>query len=962
MAGDYSRKRFNPENHYQGVLRQQGRVDLDADWNEYVDLQDRRWRAETTDGVGRCGVPSETPDGFKIQGAVTDLTLGQGRIYVEGLLAENHGAQRQFNAKLEENYGTAGLPLNEQPYRAGDLTVPAGTRALVYLDVWRREVTHLQDPGLIEPAVNVDTTTRYQTVWQVKLLNDIATDVTCQTELADLTDWPAQNLPSVARLTTSIVAVSSESDLSCLVPPTGGYRGLENHLYRVEVHDVGSSGEVRVKWSRENAHVATNVLQILDGLGGVKVESLGRDDVLRFKPDDWVEITNDPCEFLGKAGIMRRISTVDDANQTLTFSEALPTTDFQAGSVAVVEHWRVIRWDQSGSGLTSDGLIELSAANPSFVLEYGIQVELTVLAGGSAHAGDYWCFAARTADADIEPLDQAPPLGIHHHFCKLAIIDSNGVIQDCRPVFPALTELTSLFYVSGDGQEALPGDVLPKPIQVGVANGKRPVAGAWVRFSVADENGNLTAGTQSASDLILTTTDSQGIASCNWTLDMANLSQQAEAQLADGSHLPVRFNAALSQAGGIDPGIHVQRILIANAPLRNDSEVMVPQLVNGIRFECDGNLFQASVLDKPVCRVTLDIPFPYNSVDQALWGSDIIGFQPLVLAADVDIDKQTITWRPKLETSGWLQTLLFQKLPKVDRVLARLTLKGSFIWEEQDPDVYVYLDGDVFGIQAAGSSNTDVKLPSGDGRRGGDLEMWFWLAAVRVAIRPPVARLGLGEEVDFTVTVEGTANKAVEMSRVPPNAGSLERSSAREDAWTYTAPRLPGINHVSITAKSLADTNRWNTAQVFIRQPGEIAVSIEVPQPELAVNDKMDLTVTVEGGDVTKIEMSVNGVLNGGPLMGTLEHKTRNGLGVWTYTAPDNVPFQDFVTITATSQEDTTKWADAKVRITESKLQGPAGSTNPATGDAGGSGGTRVRRSTPGSSGSSTRRSRKPRS
>ena len=67
MSGDYSRKRFNPENHYQGVLRQQGRVDLDADWNEYVDLQDRHWRAESIDVIGRCGVPSETPDGFKIR-------------------------------------------------------------------------------------------------------------------------------------------------------------------------------------------------------------------------------------------------------------------------------------------------------------------------------------------------------------------------------------------------------------------------------------------------------------------------------------------------------------------------------------------------------------------------------------------------------------------------------------------------------------------------------------------------------------------------------------------------------------------------------------------------------------------------------------------------------------------------------------------------------------------------------
>lgn len=47
--------------------------------------------------------------------------------------------------------------------------------------------------------------------------------------------------------------------------------------------------------------------------------------------------------------------------------------------------------------LTTDGLIELSAANPGFVLEHGVQATMTVLSGGMAHSGDYWCFAARTA-------------------------------------------------------------------------------------------------------------------------------------------------------------------------------------------------------------------------------------------------------------------------------------------------------------------------------------------------------------------------------------------------------------------------------------------------------------------------------------------------------------------------------------------------------------------------------------
>ena len=452
MSGDYSRKRFNPENHYHGVLRQQGRVDLDADWNEYVDVQDRHWRAETIDVIGRCGVPSETPNGFKIAVTASELTVGQGRIYVEGHLAENHGTAAEFNSILEENYGAAALPVKDQPY-GGPVAVSLNVRSLVYLDVWRREVTHLQEPQLIEPAVNVDTTARYQTAWQVRVLGDLAADVTCQTELTDIGNWPNDNLASVARLTTTTVAVTTEPDL-CLVPLSGGYRGLENHLYRVEVHG-SSATEIKVKWSRENAHVATTILEILAGGAGIKVESLGRDDVLRFKDGNWVEITNDRREFEGKAGIMRKVTTVDDTSQSLTFTEPLPLPGFQVGAVDATDHWRVIRWDQFGSvlrpdgtelinlDLTSDGLIPLTAADLSCVLENGIQVILSKTGSGVPHAGDYWCFAARTADADIERLDEAPPLGIHHHFCKLAIIEPGGTIHDCRPVFPPLTELQS---------------------------------------------------------------------------------------------------------------------------------------------------------------------------------------------------------------------------------------------------------------------------------------------------------------------------------------------------------------------------------------------------------------------------------------------------------------------------------------------------------------------------------------
>src|SRR5262245_59520392 len=92
MSGDYSRETFDPKRDLSDVLMQQGRVQLDADWNELVAILDRRFRAETIDIIGRGTVPKETPHGFEIEILNSNLTIGCGRIYVDGLLAENHGA------------------------------------------------------------------------------------------------------------------------------------------------------------------------------------------------------------------------------------------------------------------------------------------------------------------------------------------------------------------------------------------------------------------------------------------------------------------------------------------------------------------------------------------------------------------------------------------------------------------------------------------------------------------------------------------------------------------------------------------------------------------------------------------------------------------------------------------------------------------------------------------------------
>jgi Family of unknown function (DUF6519) len=53
MSGDYSRRRFNKRMDFSTVLNQQGRVQLDSDWNELAEIMSRRDRVETVGTIGR---------------------------------------------------------------------------------------------------------------------------------------------------------------------------------------------------------------------------------------------------------------------------------------------------------------------------------------------------------------------------------------------------------------------------------------------------------------------------------------------------------------------------------------------------------------------------------------------------------------------------------------------------------------------------------------------------------------------------------------------------------------------------------------------------------------------------------------------------------------------------------------------------------------------------------------------
>lgn len=461
MPGDYSRFRYRASDNFSTLLRQQGRVELDSDSNEFAEILDRRFRAETVDIIGRATVPKETSDAFKITKQGAEWVIGRGRLYLDGLQVENHGdGSAVFDPVLAELHALDGIKYTAQPYLTHPPEVPVQGTHLFYLRAWSREVTHLERPDIREPALGVDTVTQMQTAWQVGLLPDVPDSTSCAT-VKDLTQWRSLVAPSPARLTTYAMGVEDSTD-PCYLNPSGGYRGLENRLYRVEVHKGGALGEATLKWSRDNASVGAEVTSINVTRDVLTVSQTKWDRVLRFSIGDWIEITDDFREFSGLHGIMGKVKDVSDSDLTITLEAALqadpddppdpagvfPTTG--AGLLTDPErHTRVRRWDQKGkifnvandevANVDSDaGVIQtVGSVSFEFVLEDGIVASVSLDSSGTdLRSGDYWLFAARTADARIEELVNAPPRGVHYHYCPLEIIYDDREKEDCRSKWP----------------------------------------------------------------------------------------------------------------------------------------------------------------------------------------------------------------------------------------------------------------------------------------------------------------------------------------------------------------------------------------------------------------------------------------------------------------------------------------------------------------------------------------------
>lgn len=428
MRGDFSLLRPDLSD-YSLVLMQQGRVLVESDWNAAMTTLISTQRTLAADLIGPHGGPAPIP-GFRpsrINNDDADLALGAGVYYVDGIRCE-------LPADLDK------LHWSQQPYPIAlkPPELPTGVAYLVYLDVWERHVSALEDDTIREVALGgPDSTSRRQIIWQVRVMPyppEGVDNPTCDTFALALDDWRTslRGNPPLLRARTE---PPPKDDDPCLASPDARYRGKENQLYRVEIVSVATGGgdgtPATFVWSRENGSVAaawtaTDTVDNRLHVAGI------RDTRRGFAPNNWVELTWDTLEFAGLAGTRVQLTDVD--GPVLTIDPDTASGDI-APEPSIHPHAKVRRWDQPDSKAKplvkgAVGVVESNADDNGWIpLEDGIEIQFQAAGGQHDYrVGDYWTIPARVATGDIiwPREDGAPvavqPHGIEHHYAPLAWI------------------------------------------------------------------------------------------------------------------------------------------------------------------------------------------------------------------------------------------------------------------------------------------------------------------------------------------------------------------------------------------------------------------------------------------------------------------------------------------------------------------------------------------------------------
>lgn len=449
MGSDRARISYDPTQQYRAVVAQQGRVTLEADWNEAHQIASEELREETLDFVGASGTPD---DGYKVvsSGNPFDFATTLGTMYVGGIRVFSP-TPIQYSNQLDW-LDRVGDPDWVDPTALGTIS-PASTQELVYLLLREQQVSAVEDAALLEKALGgPDTTQRLRLIQHIVRLQTNGEN--CSSALDEAIEiWRERGLQldrstlgllSSATLQVSFAPLPTPVDL-CEPEARSGYLGADNQLLRVQIIDFDrETNQGKLVWGFDNAAFLYRAEVVNDQT--LRLKSRPVDDLHRPSTNQAVEVLRSAAqlhnnEYIAAAtGLVTTLAAnYDPDTRAVSLATALPA-DYQDTTQTPRIFLRV--WEKTH---------DFTPGLPVSLGETGLQVTLQITTNQTWHIGDYWQIAVRPGEpTEVYPhryLEAPqPPDGPRLWVCPLAIIGRNNriltILQDCREHFDDLVKLT----------------------------------------------------------------------------------------------------------------------------------------------------------------------------------------------------------------------------------------------------------------------------------------------------------------------------------------------------------------------------------------------------------------------------------------------------------------------------------------------------------------------------------------
>lgn len=505
MGSDRARVSYDPRQQYRSVVMQQGRVTLEADFNEELAIAGDALREETLDIVG----PNGTPDnGYLIEPLSSppfDFGIALGTMYVGGLrvatparipppppppppppavtastaraanpsftsaakvVAESvlgaHVGEFSPGAKIlfpffRYSQQTDWLDHSDDPdwvdISSGDIAADE----FVYLFLREQEVSAVEDSDLKDVALGgPDTAQRTRLIQHVVRLS--ITDITCVAGLlAARKRWKSEGLGFNAKTMrlepTATLMVSLSSSVSkpdpCNPQAQGGYLGADNQLIRVQISGTDqATGNPKFVWGFDDASFLYRLDLDANNKQLLHLQSRPVDAAHQPRANQAVEVLRSAAELANReyvaslSGVVLVLNKPYDPD-TQMISLPAPMTKLPDEFYDSKQTPRVFLrvWEQE---------VVFTPGTAMDLGDTGLQVTLQA-PGNVFHTGDYWLFAVRpSTPQQVYPEryleDFQSPDGPRMWACPLGVITWNkeeGMLaEDCRNPFDNLVELT----------------------------------------------------------------------------------------------------------------------------------------------------------------------------------------------------------------------------------------------------------------------------------------------------------------------------------------------------------------------------------------------------------------------------------------------------------------------------------------------------------------------------------------